>query len=115
MQKLIIGLAFIILTVTVFSSAAAESGDNLLGLRPSLSPSFANAASKIDPQVAAQLAALKRDDMMTVIVTLGEQADTRSIPTGNRAAQQQAVVRALQAQANASQRRIVALLNARSA
>lgn len=115
MQKLIIGVALIILTITLFSRAAAENGEGLAISRPSPSPSFTNAASKIDPQVAMRLASLKRDDMMTVIVTLGEQADTRSIPSGNRAAQQQAVVRALQAKASASQRRIVALLNARSA
>ena len=65
------------------------------------------------PQLQAALASLQDGQMMPVIVTLTDQADLSRIPGASRAARQQGVIRALQAKANASQRALRALLEAR--
>ncbi len=71
-----------------------------------------SAGEKIAPEVRAALDNLTDGEMTTVIVTLVDQADLSQIPGVSRAARQQGVIRALQAQANASQKQILALLNA---
>jgi subtilisin family serine protease len=68
--------------------------------------------SKIDPQVQAVLDASAPEDRLTVIVTLVDQADLSRIPGANRAARLQGIIRALQALAEASQRQILAQLDA---
>ena len=71
-----------------------------------------SADEKIAPEVQAALADLAEGEMTTVIVTLVDQTDLGQIPGATHAARQQGVIRALQAQANASQQQITASLNA---
>ena len=73
------------------------------------------AGDKIDPQFQAEMATLSPGQMATAIVTMRDQADLTQIPGADRAARQQGIIRALQAQANASQRQVQALLQAREA
>jgi subtilisin family serine protease len=70
---------------------------------------------KIPPDLGAAVASLQPGEMITVIVTLRDQADLSQIPGTTRAARQQGVIRALQAKAEATQRSILALLSARAA
>lgn len=70
---------------------------------------------KIDGALRGQLDALQSREMMTVIVTLRQQADLSRVVGATRAARQQAVIRALQAAADGSQYRMNALLNERLA
>jgi subtilisin family serine protease len=65
---------------------------------------------KIDPEVQARLDTLSPGEMITVIVTLNQQADLDNIPGANRAARQRGVIRALQATALASQASLRAAL-----
>ena len=69
-----------------------------------------SSAFSIDPQVQAAMNDLQPDGMMTVIVTLKDQADLSRIPGASRAARQQGVIRALQAKAEASQKQIISFL-----
>jgi subtilisin family serine protease len=69
-----------------------------------------SAAIVIDPRVQAEMNDLQFDEMLTVIVTLKEQADLSRIPGASRAARQQGVIRALQAKAEASQKQIITYL-----
>ena len=71
------------------------------------------AADKIAPQLRATLNALQTGEMISVIVTLGDQADLTKIGGADRAARLKGVVRALQAKADASQRALRALLDTR--
>jgi subtilisin family serine protease len=66
----------------------------------------ADGTSKMDAQVQADLASLAEGEMTTVIITMRQQADLSQIPGSDRAARQQGVITALQAQAEASQRSI---------
>lgn len=72
-------------------------------------------ADKIAPALQATLDALGPRDMVTVVVTLRDQADLSQIPGSSRAARLTGVVRALQARADASQRAIKTLLEVRQA
>jgi len=73
------------------------------------------AEGKISPDVSSTMTTLAPGEQMTVIVTMTDQANLGLIQAASRAARQQGVVRALQAQAAASQKRILAFLKARSA
>jgi subtilisin family serine protease len=73
------------------------------------------AGDKIAPELQAQMAVSAPGEMVTAIVTMRDQADLSSIPGADRAARQQGVIRALQAQAAASQRQIQAFLRAQQA
>jgi serine protease AprX len=68
--------------------------------------------SKIDPSLQASLAGTQSGSMLTVIVTLKDQVDLNNPALQNRPDRQQAVIKALQAQAQASQRAILAVLEA---
>ena len=84
-------------------------------LDPQVASQRAPAGSKIAPQIEAALTLLQDGEMITVIVTLTEQADLSRIPGASRAARQQGVIRALQALANASQKQIKGFLTTREA
>jgi subtilisin family serine protease len=70
---------------------------------------------KIAPAVEAAMASLPAGEMITVIVTLRDQADLSQIAGADRAARQQGVIQALQAKADAAQRSILSLLALRQA
>jgi subtilisin family serine protease len=84
---------------------------------PPAAPAWRPAPSelKMAPAVEAAIASLQPGEMITVIVTLRDQADLSQIVGAGRAARQQGVIRALQAKAAATQRSILALLSVRSA
>ena len=71
------------------------------------------ASDKIDPALAESLKALQSGEMVTVIVTLPQQADLSRVRGADRAARQQGVILALQATANATQNQLTRLLDAR--
>lgn len=68
---------------------------------------------KVDAALTAKLNSLQSGEMVTMIVTLRQQADLSRVGGINRAARQQAAIRALQATANATQNRIKNLLDTR--
>lgn len=70
---------------------------------------------KIGAALHTQLNQLSAGDMLTVIVTLRQQADLSRVVGADRAARQQGVIRALQATASASQNRLKSLLTSRQA
>jgi subtilisin family serine protease len=70
---------------------------------------------KIAPRLETTLTSLEEEEMVSVIVTLTDQADLSRIPGASRAARLEGVIRALQALANASQQQIEAFLAARAA
>lgn len=70
-------------------------------------------ADKLDAPAKAKLSQLQSGDMLTVIVTLREQADLSRVNGADRAARQQGVIRALQATANATQGQVAKLLRSR--
>ena len=70
---------------------------------------------KIAPQVRAALGALQAEDQISVIVTLKDQADLSQIGGPNRPERLKGLIRALQAKAEAGQKRLIALLRAREA
>jgi len=72
-------------------------------------------AEKVAPELQATLDAAAPDEMITAIVTMRVQADLSQIPGADRAAHQQGVIRALQAQADASQKQIRAFLRSQEA
>jgi tRNA (Thr-GGU) A37 N-methylase len=65
-----------------------------------------DAQRKIAPEVRQALDSLEEGEMMTIIVTLVDQADLSQVPGAGRAARQQGVIRALQAKSYTSQRDI---------
>ncbi|MCB9419936.1 MAG: S8 family serine peptidase [Ardenticatenaceae bacterium] len=71
--------------------------------------------TKIAPQVQTELDSLAQNEMMTVIVTLVDQADTSQISGTGWAVQQKAVINALRNMADATQKPIRDLLEARGA
>lgn len=115
MRQSIIIAATIVLIIALFGSAAADSNSTMSVTRTGDLLASVDNDPKIAPQVQTELGAANAGDMMTVIVTLVEQEDVGKIVRGNRAAQQRAVIQALRAKANASQRSIVGLLQARMA
>ena len=86
----------------------------LAGVGPG-APQHLDGTTKIAAQVQADLAALQPGAMMTVIVTLADQADTTQIGAMGWADRQAAVIIALRTRAAASQEPIRALLEARGA
>ncbi|MCA9987397.1 MAG: S8 family serine peptidase, partial [Anaerolineales bacterium] len=70
---------------------------------------------KFSPQLSAELAEVAPGQMVTVIVTLKDQADLRQIASPGSTRSQEGLVRALQAQAQASQRQIIAFLSQHTA
>jgi serine protease AprX len=67
---------------------------------------------EFDPTVRTSLSGLQPDEMLTVIVTLRQQADLSRVQGADRAARLQGVIRALQATASATQGPLTNLLNA---
>jgi serine protease AprX len=100
-MRKIITLLFVIVLVIPASiltiNASAASGSQ--------------SAPLIDPQVQNALVSMQPGDMLTVIVTLREQADLTRVKGVDFAARQQGVIQALQATANSSQGRLVGWLN----
>ncbi|MCB9423086.1 MAG: S8 family serine peptidase [Ardenticatenaceae bacterium] len=115
MRKLIIFIATIALIITVFGSVAAQSGTGGTTPLQTASPVSVNGRAKIDTLVQNDLATLGSGEMMTVIVTLNDQQDTRNIPGNGRAAHHKAVINALRGKATVGQRQIIKLLNTRRA
>lgn len=107
MRTVIPGLLVIMLVASIFglsqSAQANTSAVRILSAGP----------DKIDPALQTTLAGLQPGDMVTVIVTLRQQADLSHITGADRAARLSGVIRALQAQADASQAPLRALLEAR--
>ncbi len=97
-QAIIFGLT-IILVIPLFSS------------RSTTNAAASNSVAMIDPQVQAAINDLQPGEMLTVIITLKNQADLSQIPGASHAARQQGVINALQAIANATQGRLRGLLN----
>jgi subtilisin family serine protease len=71
--------------------------------------------SKIDAVLETKLSALQSGDMLTVIVTLRQQADLSRVGGKDRPARLQAVIRALKARAAATQGPLARLLTSRRA
>jgi subtilisin family serine protease len=85
---------------------------SLFGLAISAVKASSDPASKITPELQAQLESLGPGQMITVIITLKDQVASRPAGLENLAGQPQALVEALQAQARISQQGISALLEA---
>ena len=100
-QAIIFGLT-IILVIPLFSSRSTTNA---------AASAASTSAIIVDPQVQAAMNELQPGEMLTVIVTLKDQADLSRIPGASRAARQQGVIRALQAKANATQGRLTGLFN----
>lgn len=107
MRKAIILSSIALLIAAIFAPRPAAGAH---AARLNLAPQAQAAGGKIDPQVQAQLDQLPPGGMITVIVTLNQQADLKNIPGADKAAQQQGVIRALQATALASQAPLYAAL-----
>ena len=105
MKKFIFGFLMLVLTISLLGAFQSVQA-NGAGWR-NLSPR----ADKVDNSLQSVLANAAPNDMMTVIVTLGKQADLSRVNGANRAARLQGVIQALQATANASQGRLTGLLN----
>lgn len=78
----------------------------------------ANGTAKIAPEVQKAMQSLRPGEMLTVIVTLADQADLKRLagPIGlNRAARQRGVIETLRAKAASSQKVLKALLTLRQA
>ena len=67
-------------------------------------PDAVQKPARIDPRVRSEMATLPEGEMMTVIVTLHEQADLDQIQGAGRAGRQEGVIRALQVNSYASQK-----------
>ena len=114
MRKAII-LVLLVSLIIPFTKAGGSVDAQPPAPYPQLSSQQAPAvSSRIAPDLQADLDALPAGEMLPVIVTLTDQADLSRIPGASRAARQQGVIRALQAQAEASQKQIQALLKVRS-
>ena len=70
-------------------------------------------ANKLDPVIQKSLVSQQPGEMLSVIITLRQQADLSQVGGADPAACRQGLVRALQATANATQGRLIALLNTR--
>ena len=100
MRKAIIFTLIATFALAVFSPQPA-AGARLLDFQR---------GDKIDQRVRDRLDKLPADEMITVIVTLKQQADLKSVPASDRVTQQQGVIRALQATALTSQSSVRAAL-----
>jgi len=69
----------------------------------------------IAPEIQTAIQSLQTDEMISVIVTLKEQVDLTKIGGPDRATRQEGLIKALQAMANASQKRLITLLTVRQA
>ncbi len=87
--------AIIIVLILLFPYAIDESAAQP---EPNQKP------ARVDPRVRSEMAALPEGEMMTVIVTLHDQADLDQIQGASRAASQEGIIRALQAKSYASQK-----------
>lgn len=115
MRKAII-LALLISLVIPFITTEEPVGAQLATLNlPSVAQGALTASDKIAPQVQTALDSGQDGEMISVIVTLTDQADLSRIPGASRAARLTGVIRALQALAETSQKQIQALLTARAA
>ena len=81
------------------------------------SPTYTDRADmklvQIDPAVKAFIDSAQPDEMLTVVVTLRQQAGLSSLPGADRAARQRAVIQTLQATANATQGPLTGILKVR--
>ena len=106
MKKLLNVVMIAVFCLTVLSTRQS--------IQASSSPE--NLANKVDAaRLQAALDQLQSNEMLTVIVTMTDQADLSQIPGAGRAAGQQGIIRALQAEAEASQVQIRAFLTAQAA
>jgi serine protease AprX len=71
----------------------------------------ASGPTKFDQNVRTSLSSLQPNELLTIIVTLRQQADLSTVQGADRAARLQGVIRALQATANATQGPLTGLLN----
>lgn len=106
----VFAVSLLLVPVVLASSAYSQSPtpEGTVSLPPVTDP-----AAKIDPQLESELQSAQAGDLITVIVTLKEQADLRGIAGFGRAAGQEAVIRALQARANTAQAPVRTLLESR--
>jgi subtilisin family serine protease len=110
MKKNVNLLMFAILLVSLLGMhhQAQASAPNMPAVR-----TLNYVANKIDPALEPRLASLQQGDMLTVIVTLRQQADVSRAVGADKKARRQALIRILQLLADARQRPIKALLNTR--
>ncbi len=105
MKKIVSSLLLTFLLVSFIRPwSAASANSSAIKILP-------DRPSKIDGSLSTQLRSLQNGDMVTVIVTLRQQADVSRVNATSRAARQQETIRALQTAANISQKRLRVLLN----
>jgi len=104
MKKLIPAFSIVLLFISIFGSwqsaqASTSTWHVLLASQ-----------TKVDPLVQQSLDQLQAGEMVTVILTLKQQADLSKVHGADHAAQLQGVIRALQATANGTQGQLTGLL-----
>lgn len=105
MRKLISFIATLAIVSILFGRVGMASGASPLVV--------SNATVKVAPEILADMATLNAGEMVTVIVTLVDQQDVRTIPVSGGLTRQTAVINSLRAQADASQRGVAAVLKVR--
>jgi len=100
MKKILMFLLIAALFVSVLGSWQAVQASPLGAGAPSAT------ASKMDPAVQAAIGGLQPGSMLTVIVTMKDQADLSSLARSTRSDRQRLVIEKLQAQSAASQQSI---------
>jgi subtilisin family serine protease len=96
--------------------AAAQPASHLAGLASDAEAKYnsqANGSDKIAPEVQSAMGSLQAGEMITVIVTLKDRADLTRIGGPDRPVRLRAVIRALRARSDVSQRLLRALLQTR--
>ena len=118
MKKVIIPFIILFLLFSVFGTGGKARPFQHLALAQAeinQPPIQGGGVEKIAPDVQEKMAALPSGEIMTVIVTLRDQADLSQIPGSNRAERLSAVIQTLQAKTNQSQKPLRSLLAARMA
>lgn len=117
MKKILI-LAVLLVALLAFSNSLAYGQQPEPTTSPMIPQAQADGTAKIAPEVEKAMQSLRPGEMLTVIVTLNDQADLKRLagPIGlNRAARQRGVIETLRAKAASSQKALKALLTIRQA
>jgi len=110
LKKTIYTLLIFLLLLSFFSPLGIAQANALPAMRV-----MDQSQDRLDTTLQNRVDGLQLGAMLTVIVTLRQQADLTKVRGANRAARQQGVIRALQAVANASQNSLKHLLDTRQA
>jgi serine protease AprX len=110
MKKVLFALLLAILLISLLAPRGAARADSspVVILLPASQP-------KIDRALGTRLATQQQGEMVTVIVTLRQQADLSRLAGSQRAARRRALLRALRATTDNTQGKVRGLLNARLA